>query len=158
MPILAPASYNSYQGLSEPLRRTLWDAIMVGDILFKMRCRTKPYEKVPGTIEALTDEFTERAIRAVERGEDLEALVQEAARAFMSAPVDWKERKPLVGVVGEIYVRCNPFCNQNVIEVIEESGGEAWLAPVSEWFLYTAYTQKWRAQNSQHDTNGIMKK
>ncbi len=148
VPILAPASYNSYQGLSEPLRRTLWDAIMVGDILFKMRCRTKPYEKRPGVVQALTEEFTERAIRAVERGEDLEALVQEAARAFLAAPVDWTERKPLVGVVGEIYVRCNPFCNQNVVEVIEESGGEAWLAPVSEWFLYTAHTQQWRARRN----------
>lgn len=54
-------------------------------------------------------------------------------------------RKPLVGIVGEIYVRCNPFCNDNLVQAIEEYGGEAWLAPVTEWFLYTSYTQAWTA-------------
>jgi predicted nucleotide-binding protein (sugar kinase/HSP70/actin superfamily) len=48
--------------------------------------------------------------------------------------------------VGEIYVRCNPFTNARLIEAVERCGGEAWPAPLSEWFLYTAYLQRWRAR------------
>jgi predicted nucleotide-binding protein (sugar kinase/HSP70/actin superfamily) len=46
--------------------------------------------------------------------------------------------KPLVGVVGEIYVRCNGYSNGEVIRAIEAAGGEAWLAPIGEWILYTS--------------------
>ncbi len=148
VPILAPASYNSYQGISEPLRRDLWDAIMASDLLYKMRCRVKPYELHPGTTEALTEEYLRRMERTIEEGGDLQAVVAQAGRDFLAIPADMSQDKPLVGVVGEIYVRNNPFCNENVVEVIEECGGEAWVAPLSEWFLYTSYTQQWAAKRN----------
>jgi predicted nucleotide-binding protein (sugar kinase/HSP70/actin superfamily) len=44
--------------------------------------------------------------------------------------------------VGEIYIRSNRFGNENLIKKVEELGGEALLAPVSEWILYTNYTAK----------------
>jgi predicted nucleotide-binding protein (sugar kinase/HSP70/actin superfamily) len=64
---------------------------------------------------------------------------------YAAVPVR-RERKPLVGIVGEIYVRCNPFTNDDLVRSIERFGGEAWLAPVTEWFLYTAQNQAWFAQ------------
>jgi len=50
--------------------------------------------------------------------------------------------KPLVGIVGEIFVRCNSFSNEDVVGCIESLGGEAWLSPISEWILYTCSEQK----------------
>ncbi len=46
--------------------------------------------------------------------------------------------KPLVGVVGEIYVRCNGYSNGEVIRAVEAAGGEGWLSPIGEWILYTS--------------------
>ena len=40
-------------------------------------------------------------------------------------------RKPIVGVVGEIYVRSNRFCNNDIVALVERLGGEAWVAPVT---------------------------
>jgi predicted nucleotide-binding protein (sugar kinase/HSP70/actin superfamily) len=40
-----------------------------------------------------------------------------------------------------------------VIESVERFGGEAWLAPLSEWFLYTTFMQQWRARE---DLKGIV--
>ncbi len=47
-------------------------------------------------------------------------------------------RKPLVGIVGEIYVRNNVFANEHVVRSIEKLGAEAWMAPLAEWVLFTS--------------------
>jgi predicted nucleotide-binding protein (sugar kinase/HSP70/actin superfamily) len=49
------------------------------------------------------------------------------------------ERKPIIGVVGEIYIRSNRFSNNDLVRKIEALGGEAWVAPMSEWISYTTY-------------------
>jgi predicted nucleotide-binding protein (sugar kinase/HSP70/actin superfamily) len=54
----------------------------------------------------------------------------------------------LVGVVGEIYVRCHTFANSELVETIERLGGEVWLAPVTEWILYTAWVERYRLRRS----------
>jgi hypothetical protein len=47
-----------------------------------------------------------------------------------------RDGRPIIGLVGEIYVRSNRFSNLNVIGEVERMGGEVWMAPVYEWFLY----------------------
>ncbi|MFO8141644.1 MAG: NAD(P)-dependent oxidoreductase [Marinobacter sp.] len=44
------------------------------------------------------------------------------------------------------YVRNNDFSNGSLIDVIEEHGGEAWLTPMHEYILYTAYYQGYMAK------------
>jgi predicted CoA-substrate-specific enzyme activase len=145
VPILSPSSFNSYQGLEEKIRRPLWEAFMAADVLYKMLCRTRPYEQNAGAANALLAELMELFGDAMEKGEALEPLVKKAARAFADLPRH-DVRKPLVGIVGEIYVRCNEFSNGYLVDDIEKFGGEAWLTPLSEWFLYTAYIQGWSAK------------
>ncbi len=53
------------------------------------------------------------------------------------------EKKPLVGIVGEIYIRSNPFCNEGLVRAIEDLGYEAWLVPALEWMLYSTTMQQW---------------
>lgn len=50
------------------------------------------------------------------------------------------EKKPIIGLVGEIYIRTNKFSNSQLIRAVEDLGGEVWLAPVSEWISYVNYT------------------
>jgi predicted nucleotide-binding protein (sugar kinase/HSP70/actin superfamily) len=47
--------------------------------------------------------------------------------------------KPLIGIIGEIFVRSNAFSNESVIRKVEELGGEAWLSPFEEWIYYINY-------------------
>jgi predicted nucleotide-binding protein (sugar kinase/HSP70/actin superfamily) len=49
-------------------------------------------------------------------------------------------QKPVIGVVGEIYIRSNRFSNNDLVKRIEELGGAVWLAPITEWISYTNYT------------------
>lgn len=147
VPILSPSSYNSYQGLEEKLRRELWWAFLAADVTYKMQCKVRPYEKNPGETNAVAQSQIKNIRKAMAAGTDLQVAMTRAAKAFDAIP-RFKEKKPLVGIVGEIYVRCNPYTNGFVIDHIENYGGEAWLAPLSEWFLYTAYLQEWTAKQN----------
>lgn len=145
--ILSPSAENAYAGLENEARMRLWHAAVVGDILRKLSMRRRPYEQRAGE----TDEVIEQGLRHMEKAFEqkelgpvsglLAAVVDEVARIPAR-----RETRPLVGVVGEIYVRCDPFINGHVCRRIEELGGEAWLSPISEWILYTNHLQSllWR--------------
>ena len=139
--ILSPSSVNSYQGMPEAMRRRMWLATLTSDILFKMLCRVRPYENINGTADAVCEEHIRNLERVFENGADPRPAVRFAVQDFAKVPRT-ADPKPLVGIVGEIYVRCNPFSNGYVIEHIERYGGEAWLSPLAEWFLYIAYLQE----------------
>jgi predicted nucleotide-binding protein (sugar kinase/HSP70/actin superfamily) len=55
-------------------------------------------------------------------------------------------RKPLVGIVGEIYVRNNVYANEDVISAIEQFGGEAWMLPITDWVIYTSSLENYKEE------------
>ncbi len=142
--IFAPSSVNSYMGMPQALRIYLWDLVISADMIMKAVCRVRPYEIEKGSTDRIAEKMLVNFEARAEKREDLIPAALDAVRGIFSNPVT-TERRPLVGVVGEIYVRCNPFCNNNLIRVIESYGGEAWLAPISEWVLYTSWFEKYYA-------------
>jgi len=139
-PIFSPSSVNSYMGMPNSLRLYLWESMLCSDTLMKAICAVRPYEVNQGETNALAEELITDIIARLEKKEDVLPVTERALDRLFSIPrVD--APRPLVGIVGEIYVRCNPFCNNRVIDVIERNGGEAWLAPISEWILYTAWCE-----------------
>jgi len=149
LPILSPGAHNAYSGLERELREKLWESILASDILFKMRCKVIPYEVTKGDTEQTLEEKVDEAVESIEQGRmNWNAFLKESMRVFSSIPVT-ERACPLVGVVGEIYVRCNPFANNRVIQTIEELGGEAWLSPISEWILYTAWMERFLAKKKK---------
>jgi len=145
LPILSPGAHNAYYGLEQKLREKLWESILGADILFKMRCRITPYEYTKGDTEDVLERCVRKAEKFIEAGSiNWDVFLNDARHEFMRIPVD-KQPRPLVGIVGEIYVRCNAFANSHIIESIEKLGGEAWLSPVSEWILYTAWMERYLA-------------
>jgi predicted nucleotide-binding protein (sugar kinase/HSP70/actin superfamily) len=54
------------------------------------------------------------------------------------AAINEERDMPTVLMVGEIYVRCDPFCNDFLIEKLEQRGLRVRLAPMSEWLEYTS--------------------
>src|SRR3989338_4286986 len=62
-------------------------------------------------------------------------LLHETRRAFAMMPKS-RGKKPLIGIIGEIFVRHNAFSNENIVKKVEALGGEVWLAPFEEWIYY----------------------
>lgn len=141
VPIFSPSSDNAYLGIPMSARKAIWDAVLCGDFLFKLGLRVRPYENRKGATDRAIEAAMVRLEQAFERRRDPKPELGRAAREILAIPrVD--RDKPLVGVVGEIYVRCDPFGNAFVIREVEANGGEAWLAPISEWILYTVWVER----------------
>lgn len=147
MAILSPTSDNNYQGLEQKLRVDLFEAILLSDVLYKMTAKIRPYEKNRNEVNELLTYSVEKLEKVLPLGGSLESAMDSIILDFENIPVCTDMRKPLVGVVGEIYVRNNEFSNDSVVSAIEECGGEAWLTPISEWLLYTTYINSWMGKN-----------
>lgn len=142
VPVVSWTAEDSYDGTDEETRRKMWSGIVIGDVLFKMRCRIKPYEVEEGQTEKIYNEYINKMVQAFESNAEIEPVMKSARDAFLAIPTR-QIKKPLVGIIGEIYVRNNRFTNKDLVRRIEKGGGEAWLTPISEWVQYTAYMESW---------------
>lgn len=64
-------------------------------------------------------------------------LLRRAAKAYREIMTD--REMPEVLVTGEMYVRCDPFSNDFVIDNLEKRGIRCKFAPFNEWLEYTDY-------------------
>jgi len=108
------------------------------DLLQKLLHRYRPYERQPGAADAIYQGCLEAVVAATEAGggRELVAVMERAARAFEELPVERRERRPLIGIVGEIYLRHNRYGNLDLVRRVEALGGEVDLAPIIEWLYY----------------------
>ncbi|MCX7677997.1 MAG: acyl-CoA dehydratase activase [Spirochaetes bacterium] len=143
--IFAPTSVNSYMGMPSSLRRYLWDVILASDYIMKAILKVRPYELHRGETDSIVEELLQLLERRIEQKANVLRETIHAVEEILSIPHEPTPR-PLVGIVGEIYVRCNPFCNDNLIRTIEACYGEAWLSPISEWVLYTSWFENYITQ------------
>jgi predicted nucleotide-binding protein (sugar kinase/HSP70/actin superfamily) len=52
-------------------------------------------------------------------------------------PANFDNRRPLIGIVGEIFCRLNNFSNHDLVRRLEAQGAECWMADIAEWIAYT---------------------
>ncbi len=140
--IMSPSGVNAYQGLPEDMRRFLMHTMMSSDIMLNLLTRVRPYEKTKGDTIELFEKSIAELEELLSRKENPKAFIKSVTDKFSKIPVR-REQRPLVGIVGEMYVRNNHFSNGSLIDVIEANGGEAWLTPMHEYILYTAYYQSY---------------
>lgn len=129
-------------------RKTGYLSIIIADILDRLLWRVRPYEREEG----LTDDLIEKAMfrmadlfevhGAGKEHEKILAGLDEIVRAAAALIDPGVPRKPLVGIVGEIYLRTHVPSNQNIIRLLEKYGAEVVNASVAEWINYISYTRK----------------
>ncbi|MCD7895613.1 MAG: hypothetical protein LUG50_02935 [Planctomycetaceae bacterium] len=136
--IMSPSAENAYEGIDTDARMLIYHALIASDVMRKMTHRTRPYEIDKGAVDRVVERYTVKMEASFSAGNkaEVENAISACARELAALPKHTAPR-PLVGVVGEIYVRCDPFLNHDLCRRIEELGGEAWLAPISEWIMYT---------------------
>ncbi|MBI5526733.1 MAG: hypothetical protein HY897_10410 [Deltaproteobacteria bacterium] len=151
-PVLSPSSYNTYMGLDGDLRRRLWHAVVLSDVLFKCGCRIRPYELNPGETDAAVARAIDRIEKVLEEHGDPMPVLENVVAELKRIPRRGGQ-KPIVGIVGEIYIRCNTFANQDVVGAIEACAAEAWLAPLAEWISYTSYMEDFNYRSGKYSFN-----
>ncbi|MFQ5442380.1 MAG: acyl-CoA dehydratase activase [Thermodesulfobacteriota bacterium] len=130
--------------------RLAWWGIVAVDLLEKKLRETRPYEKNPGESDRVYWQSVWRICDAVKEKRFPLKEMEIARDAFRQIAVHEPGSRPVIGVVGEIYVRSNRFSNENLILKLEALGAEVRLPTVSEWIFYTNFTSK---RNTWHRRN-----
>ncbi|MCI4626204.1 MAG: acyl-CoA dehydratase activase [Candidatus Magnetoovum sp. WYHC-5] len=121
------------------VKRT-WQGIIAYELLVKCLHETRPFEKQHGAAEALYILYKQRLFDMLRKNDkDVDDTLINMRRDFENIPVNNKKSKPMIGVVGEIFVRSNRFSNENLIRKLETLGSWVWLSPVEEWTYYINY-------------------
>ncbi len=157
VPIYSPNQdetlYSDLCIMGSQFARLAWQGIVGVDLLMKKLLETRPYEKEKGKTDQVYQESLKRVCEAIQQRGDLEETLQKGLEDFNQIEVEKLGTKPLIGIVGEIFVRLNPFANEDVIRKIEQFGGEAWIAPLTEWILYVNTIAKRRSLKNRSFSN-----
>jgi predicted nucleotide-binding protein (sugar kinase/HSP70/actin superfamily) len=127
------------------LRKSAFFSVVVSDILDRLLWRIRPYEREPG----MADDFIERAMHDMEttfetygNKKDFERILgklEECLEQGLTVIDPHIPPKPLIGMVGEIYLRTHVHSNQDIIKVLERHGAEVVNASITEWMNFTSY-------------------
>jgi len=126
--------------LSRPLIRRIFMSVAYGDVLMRVLYATRPYEKTPGSANALVEKWTAICRQAIPGGKfsrfrsHIDGIVED----FDNLPL-MPRVKPRVGVVGEILVKYHPEANNRVIDLLESEGAEVVVPDLALFFQYCAY-------------------
>jgi len=131
----------------QDFRRAGYLSVVVGDILDRLLWRIRPYEREEGRADKFIEEAMERMTESFARhssGKDLSGVLDDLVEIVCEGKkiIDPHiPRKPLIGVVGEIYIRSHVKANQDTIRTLENYGAEVINASIAEWINYTTYDQ-----------------
>ena len=159
--IISPANDNSYADLSGgngiQFRLAAWRGIVASDLLRKLRQEWRPYEMNQGDTDKTYGYWLERVVESIEKGgRDVADVLTNAVEAFRAIPVIEGPRKPLIAVIGEIFMRDNPYCSGFLVDRLEALGAETIIAPFREWIAYSSY--RWgRDSLLKRDWGGLAK-
>jgi len=133
-----------------------WKGIVITDMMQKLARHIRPYEVEKGRTDDLYKRLLAELCERVERRQRLDSFAEYVRREFEKIPVDRSRPKPKIGIVGEIYVRCNSFANNFVGRRIEELGGEVSFPALEEWVNYISWV---RIQDfiQDKDIKGLLK-
>jgi predicted CoA-substrate-specific enzyme activase len=149
VPIYSPNSDDSYGQFPETtksFRRLAWRGFLIADYLRKFLLQTRPYEKQPGAADKIIRKYMAMAEKDIENGgENLPEILRDAFKAFNAIIDPGIPKKPVIGIIGEIYIRNNRFSNNNLVVRLESFGVETELANFSEWIHFT--TEMYRKES-----------
>ena len=119
---------------------SVFKAGVYGDLLMNVKNRCLPYEIEKGSVQKLYDEWMEKAKAEILKGNYFKFRnnIKKIVNAFDNLPIR-EERKPQVGIVGEILVKYHPIANNKIEESIVKEGAEVVMPGLLDFFLYTAY-------------------
>lgn len=123
----------------------LWKSAVGIDLLYKVLLKIRPYAPQPDLVTAQYADILKEWCSLVETRPSVSRMVsfmRQAADRLGDTPLDRSQRKPRIGIVGEIYVRNHPFSNRRLISRLESLGAACELASSAEWIYYTNFCAK----------------
>ncbi len=155
----APVDEDYFETVPDGFAALIYASLTTSDLLLEGLYYSRPVETRPGAAQEIWDYYMAELATACEKAPrgNLSAaavmgqvgsahnfgmtdLLKRAMKAFKE--ISEERELPEVLVVGEIYVRCDPFSNNFVIDKLEKRGIRCRFAPFNEWLEYTDYQDK----------------
>lgn len=95
------------------------------DYISLKRCEVRPREKNPGETDDIYIRSRHMLYEGIKTGQTKKVL-RNIVKIFDNIPVH-KKRLPLVVILGDDYTKVNRFANHDIVNTIEEFGGQAYL-------------------------------
>ena len=125
-------------------------AALFGDIFMRCIYRMRPYEITPGSVEEVHQKWLARCNEFITRKHmnffTYQKMCREMIREFDAIPIH-EERKPRVGIVGEILVKFAPAANNYLVDLLEHEGAEAVVPDLVDFMYYCFYNQIYKAEH-----------
>ncbi len=122
------------------LAKRMMMGMLYGDMLMRLLLATRPYEKFKGSANNLFDHWSEKIIPNLlsPKHAVFDRHMREMVADFNGLAMD-NDPRPVVGIVGEIFVKYNPDANNHLVDTIEAEGGEAHIPDLTDFVLYCFY-------------------
>ena len=139
---------NEQPGFELKWRKTIvptFFTLLYADCLTKFYYASLPREKEKGASERLRYKYIEAAkpLIAAKKRKELYKLLEQAAEDFNNNIIP-NDKIPVIGVVGEIYVKYNSFSHKNILQWLSEQGVETVAPSLYNFFLSTFVSGKIR--------------
>ena len=119
-----------------------------GDILMKCIYRMRPYEQVKGSANALHKKWEKRCKSFLSGRHasfaQFNRICRQMIREFDALPIT-DEKKPRVGIVGEILVKFLPAANNHLAELLEKEGAEPVCPDLIDFMCYCFYNLNFKS-------------
>jgi activator of 2-hydroxyglutaryl-CoA dehydratase/predicted nucleotide-binding protein (sugar kinase/HSP70/actin superfamily) len=152
----APIDEDYFESVPDGAAALVYAALTAADVLLAGLYYARPVERQPGAAQAVwryyMDELVALGERRAKGNLSSGAVIAEAMSGQLFGVVDLLRRAsraftgvienrdlPEVLVVGEIYVRCDAYSNNFVIDKLEARGIRCRFAPFNEWIEYTDF-------------------
>ncbi len=130
------------------IRRVVYGAVF-GDILMKCVYRMRPYELEKGIVNRKHKIWEQRAIAFVTGSSishgTFKKMCREMVHDFDTIPIS-DEKKPRVGIVGEILVKFLPAANNHLADLLEAEGAEPVVPDLIDFICYCFYNQNFKVE------------
>ncbi|MBR0104858.1 MAG: 2-hydroxyacyl-CoA dehydratase [Firmicutes bacterium] len=119
-------------------------AILYGDLLMRVLYATRPYEKEPGSANALYEKWRKIIKESLTESKKrtFDKNCKQIVKDFDNLPLIEGLKKPKVGIVGEILVKYHPTANNQLVKLLEEEGAEAVVPDLLGFGLYACYNAR----------------
>ncbi len=125
-------------------------AIIYGDLFMRVVYRTRPYEKVKGSVNELHAKWKKVCLESLRKkgygNSEFKKNIRNIVREFDKIELT-DEVKPRVGIVGEILVKFLPAANNHLVDLLEKEGAEAVMPDLLDFLLYSLYNTNFKAEN-----------
>ena len=135
--------------LTLPLIKRIVYGAVFGDILMKCVYRMRPYELEKGIVNRKHKIWEQRVIAFVTGSSvshsTFKKMCREMIHDFDTIPIS-DEKKPRVGIVGEILVKFLPAANNHLADLLEAEGAEPVVPDLIDFICYCFYNQNFKVE------------